>query len=81
MPFLLHRPFGYCAEFLCDSVYQTFLIPIVVCVGVVVVRFDFSVFTQDKVIDFLDRLSDESLKKEATSEARSETFSSIMKVC
>ena len=35
---------------------------------------------QDKVIAFLDGLSNEALKKEATSEARSETFSSIMKV-
>ena len=35
---------------------------------------------KDKVICFLDGLSNESLKKEATSEARSETFSSIMKV-
>lgn len=32
------------------------------------------------MIGFLDGLSDDSLKKEATSEARSETFSSIMKV-
>ena len=36
--------------------------------------------SKDKVIGFLDGLSNESLKKEATSEARSETFSSIMKV-
>ena len=35
---------------------------------------------QDKVIAFLDELSDEALKKEATSEAKSDTFSSIMKV-
>ena len=35
---------------------------------------------QDKVIAFLDGLSGEALKKEATSDARSETFSSIMKV-
>lgn len=36
---------------------------------------------QDKVITFLDELSDEALKKEATSEAKSDTFSVIMKVC
>ena len=35
---------------------------------------------QDKVIEFLDGLSDDALKKEATTEARSDTFSSIMKV-
>lgn len=35
---------------------------------------------QDKVISFLDELSNDSLKKEATSEAKSDTFSSIMKV-
>jgi len=33
----------------------------------------------DKVMDFLDGLSDDALKKEATTEARSDTFSSIMK--
>lgn len=32
------------------------------------------------MITFLDELSDEALKKEATSEAKSDTFSSIMKV-
>ncbi len=37
-------------------------------------------FFKDKVISFLDELSDEALKKEATSEAKSDTFSSIMKV-
>jgi len=31
-------------------------------------------------MDFLDGLSDDALKKEATTEARSDTFSSIMKV-
>ena len=35
---------------------------------------------QNKVITFLDELSDEALKKEATSEAKSDTFSVIMKV-
>ena len=35
---------------------------------------------QDKVISFLDELSNDALKKEATSEAKSDTFSSIMKV-
>ncbi len=35
---------------------------------------------QDKVISFLKELSDEALKKESTSEAKSDTFSSIMKV-
>ena len=34
----------------------------------------------NKIICFLDELSDEALKKEATSEAKSDTFSSIMKV-
>ena len=38
------------------------------------------VIMQDKVINFLDKLSDEALKKEATTEAKSDTFSSIMKV-
>ena len=32
------------------------------------------------MINFLDNLSDEALKKEATTEAKSDTFSSIMKV-
>ena len=32
------------------------------------------------MISFLDGLSDESLKKEAATDTRSETFSSIMKV-
>ena len=32
------------------------------------------------MITFLDELSDEALKKEATSEAKSDTFSVIMKV-
>lgn len=36
--------------------------------------------TKEKVINFLDKLSDEALKKEATTEAKSDTFSSIMKV-
>lgn len=35
---------------------------------------------QNKVITFLDELSDDALKKEATSEAKSDTFSVIMKV-
>ena len=34
---------------------------------------------QDKIITFLDELSDDALKKEATTEAKSDTFSSIMK--
>ncbi len=38
------------------------------------------IFPQNKVITFLDELSDEALKKEATSEAKSDTFSIIMKV-
>ena len=32
------------------------------------------------MISFLNDLSDEALKKESTSEAKSDTFSSIMKV-
>ena len=32
------------------------------------------------MISFLNELSDNALKKEATSEAKSDTFSSIMKV-
>lgn len=38
------------------------------------------VVKKEKVINFLDNLSDEALKKEATTEAKSDTFSSIMKV-
>ena len=34
---------------------------------------------QDKIITFLDELSDDALKKETTTEAKSDTFSSIMK--
>ena len=41
---------------------------------------DLHISIQDKVITFLDELSDEALKKEATSEAKSDTFSTIMKV-
>ncbi|KAL5475916.1 hypothetical protein EMCRGX_G025794 [Ephydatia muelleri] len=40
---------------------------------------DYLVPVVEKVINFLDNLSDEALKKEATTEAKSDTFSSIMK--
>lgn len=58
----LIKPFGHCAEFLVERVYEEVLIPVV-----------------DKIITFLNELSDEALKKEATTEAKSDTFSSIMK--
>ncbi|XP_064393950.1 probable ubiquitin carboxyl-terminal hydrolase FAF-X [Halichondria panicea] len=58
----LIKPMGYCADYISERVFQTFLVPVV-----------------DKVISFLKELSDEALKKESTSEAKSDTFSSIMK--
>ena len=35
---------------------------------------------KDKTVAFLDDIEDESLKKEAATDSKSETFSSIMKV-
>ena len=133
---LCPRPFGYCAEYMTNRVYEHFIIPIVVrgrgLIPIVVrgrglipivirgwglilivvrgrglphcgkragphplrgaglgMRLNLhcglrtrSLFVlQDKVISFLDGLSDDALKKEATTEAKSDTFSSIMKVC
>uniref|UniRef100_A0A1X7TJF9 Rubicon Homology domain-containing protein n=1 Tax=Amphimedon queenslandica TaxID=400682 RepID=A0A1X7TJF9_AMPQE len=42
-------------------------------------RFKFLVL--DKSIEFINSLNDDLLKKEATTDSRSETFSSIMKKC
>ena len=42
--------------------------------------FSFSPLIQNKAVAFLDSLSDDSLKKEAATDAKSETFSSIMRV-
>ncbi|XP_019863880.1 PREDICTED: probable ubiquitin carboxyl-terminal hydrolase FAF-X [Amphimedon queenslandica] len=44
------------------------------------VRNDYIIAIVDKSIEFINSLNDDLLKKEATTDSRSETFSSIMKV-